>query len=496
MCNFLYDQIFANALPEAVAIEASTHCLTYEQLQTETAKMAGALVALGVHPGDRVAVQVEKSVANLILYLATVRAGAVFLPLNTGYTLAEMAYFLKDAEPALVVCDPAAREALSSLAAGLQTLDNAGQGTLFDLAAVQPDQFNTVPRAPEDLAAICYTSGTTGRSKGAMLSHRALASNAQTLKVLWRFTAEDILIHALPTYHVHGLFVATNVILMAGGRIILQSRFDPDAVIEAMARATTLMGVPTFYTRLLKNPGLTPASTAGMRLFISGSAPLLAETHMQWLQATGQAILERYGMTETGMNTSNPYEGQRIAGTVGLALPGVCVRTTHPDTGQVLPADEIGMIEVKGPNLFTGYWRMPDKTATEFRADGYFITGDLGVIDHAGYLSIVGRDKDLIISGGLNIYPKEVESLIDILPCVVESAVIGVPHPDFGEAVIAVIATGGEQLDEPSILAHLERQLARFKQPKRLIVVDDLPRNAMGKVQKAALRARYAGLFD
>ena len=474
--------------------------LTYGALVEETGRMANALAALGVRPGDRVAVQVEKSTRNLILYLASLRLGAVYLPLNTAYTLAELDYFIGDAEPALVVCDPAARAGVEALAAKVgaktATLDPAGEGSLADLARGQPAEFATADLAGDALAAIVYTSGTTGRSKGAMLSHDNLASNVRTLVQAWRFTPDDVLIHALPIYHVHGLFVATNVLLMAGGTMLFLPGFDADAILGLMPRATALMGVPTFYTRLLKTPGLTREAAAGMRLFVSGSAPLLAETHREWEDRTGHAILERYGMTETGMNVSNPYDGERRPGTVGFPLPGVEIRIVDPETSAALPAGEIGMIEVRGPNVFSGYWRMPEKTAQEFRPDGFFITGDLGVIDKDGYVCIVGRGKDLIITGGLNVYPIEVEALIDALPGVVESAVVGLPHEDFGEAVTAVVATGGKSApSEAEVLAALEHQLAGFKRPKRVLFVDELPRNTMGKVQKAALRERFAELY-
>ena len=472
---------------------------SFADLAGAAGRMANALVALGVAPGDRIAVQVEKSPANLVLYLASLRTGAVYLPLNTAYTLSEVGYFVGDAEPVLIVCDPAAQAGMETLAASsgarVETLDAAGQGSLADLAARQDAAFATAPRADEDLAAIVYTSGTTGRSKGAMLTHANLASNARTLVEAWRFTAEDVLIHALPIYHVHGLFVGINVLLMAGGTMIFLPKFDPGEIIGLMPRATTLMGVPTFYTRLLKHPGLGPGAVQAMRLFVSGSAPLLAETHREWRSRTGHAILERYGMTETGMNVSNPCDGERIAGTVGLPLPGVEVRIADPETGGRVPDGEIGMIEVRGPNVFKGYWRMPEKTAQEFR-DGFFITGDLGTIGPGGYVSIVGRGKDLIITGGLNVYPIEVEEKIDALPGVVESAVVGLPHPDFGEAVTAVIATGGAHAPaESEVLKALEAELAAFKRPKRVIFVDELPRNTMGKVQKAALRAQFAGLY-
>jgi malonyl-CoA/methylmalonyl-CoA synthetase len=473
---------------------------TYRELTLAAGRMSNALVRAGVTPRDRVAVQVEKSVSNLVLYLACLRAGAVFLPLNTAYTLAELGYFVGDAEPSLVVCDPSVRTGVEAIAqtvgARVETLDPAGQGSLADLARAEPAEFDTLARTDDDLAAIVYTSGTTGRSKGAMLTHGNLASNASTLVEAWRFSEADVLIHALPIYHVHGLFVAINVLLLAGGTMLFLPKFDADQVMTLMPRATTLMGVPTFYTRLLRHPGLNPDASRGMRLFVSGSAPLLAETHRGWRQRTGHAILERYGMTETGMNVSNPYDGDRVAGTVGLPLPGVEVRIVDPETGERLPAGGIGMIEVKGPNVFKGYWRMPEKTAAEFRPDGFFITGDLGQVDGRGYISIVGRGKDLIITGGLNVYPIEVEGEIDALPGVVESAVVGLPHADFGEAVTAVVATGGRSgLSETEVLAALEGRLAAFKRPKRVLFVDELPRNTMGKVQKAALRTKYAGLY-
>ncbi len=497
----LYQQLNANAVPSAPFLERPDGRVdSYADLDAHTARYAHALRALGVKTGDRVAVQVEKSPENLYLYLATIRAGAVFLPLNTAYTIRELDYFIGDAGPSLVVCDPLVEEEIAGLIdpmdAKVATLDAHGQGTLTDIAESRPSTFQTVDRAPTDLAAICYTSGTTGRSKGAMLTHGNLASNAATLVKLWRFTAQDVLIHALPIYHVHGLFVATNVLLMAGGSMIFRSRFDAAEALSLMPRATALMGVPTFYTRLLAQPGLTREAVAGMRLFISGSAPLLAEVHREWSDRTGTAILERYGMTETGMNTSNPYDGDRVAGTVGFPLPDVSLRIADPETGAALATGEIGMIEVKGPNVFAGYWNMPEKTAAEFRADGFFITGDLGKIDERGYVSIVGRGKDLIISGGFNVYPKEVEEELDALPGVVESAVIGLPHPDLGEGVTAVVATGGKgAFDEAAVIAALKDRLARFKQPKRVLFVDDLPRNAMGKVQKALLREQHAGLY-
>ncbi|MDO9337581.1 MAG: malonyl-CoA synthase [Caulobacter sp.] len=494
--NLLFDTLTGAGAAAAPFLERPDgSVIRHGELDRLTARWANALVQQGVRPGDRVAVQVEKSPENLILYLATVRAGAVFLPLNTAYTLVELAYFIGDAEPALIVCDPGAQAGVATLGR-TATLDASGQGSLADLAASASETFKTVGRGPEDLAAICYTSGTTGRSKGAMLTHGNLTANALTLVKLWRFTAADVLIHALPIYHVHGLFVATNVIMAAGASMIFRAKFDAAEVLGLMPQATALMGVPTFYTRLLDQPGLTAESTAAIRLFISGSAPLLAETHRAFEARTGQVILERYGMTETGMNTSNPYDGARVAGTVGPPLPDVQLRITDPDSGAAMAAGEIGMIEVRGPNVFAGYWRMPEKTAAEFRPGGWFITGDLGKIDEAGYVHIVGRGKDLIISGGLNVYPKEVEAEIDALPGVVESAVIGLAHPDLGEGVTAVIATGGKAgLTEEAVLAALSERLARFKQPKRVLFVDDLPRNAMGKVQKALLRETHSDLY-
>jgi malonyl-CoA/methylmalonyl-CoA synthetase len=485
---------------KAAIISPADATISYADLITLSGSLANVLTARGVKPGDRVAVQAEKSVPALVLYLATVRAGAVYLPLNTAYTLAELEYFIGDAEPSLVVCDPGKREGIEKLAgtvgAAVEALDGKGQGSLMHAAADAPETFETVQRAGDDLAAILYTSGTTGRSKGAMLTHDNLVSNALTLIEAWRFTAEDVLIHALPIYHTHGLFVASNVILFSGASMIFLPKFDADEVLGLMPRATTLMGVPTFYVRLLQHPGLTKEATSGMRLLVSGSAPLLAETHREWSACTGHAILERYGMTETNMNTSNPYDGDRVPGSVGPPLPGVSVRITNPETGEDLPLGEIGMIEVNGPNVFKGYWRMPEKTASEFRSDGFFITGDLGRIDERGYVYILGRGKDLVITGGFNVYPKEIEDEIDAIPGVFESAVIGVPHKDFGEGVTAVVVRSKDTVaDEKAILAALEGRLAKFKLPKRVVFVDELPRNTMGKVQKNVLREKLADLY-
>ncbi len=476
--------------------------LTYGELFARSGRVARALVDLGVEPGDRVAAQIDKSPDAVVLALACFRAGAALLPLNTAYTLAELEYFLGDAQPSLTLCRPAQLDAIRAIANrhglhAVESMGSRGDGSFAERVEATTHELPPVERASDDLAAILYTSGTTGRSKGAMLTHENLSSNAEALVKLWRFTPDDVLIHALPVYHTHGLFVATNVALLAGATMIFQPRFDADAVMAAMPRATALMGVPTFYTRLVEHPGLDAEATRHMRLFVSGSAPLLEETHSRWRERTGHAILERYGMTETNMITSNPYDGERIAGTVGFPLPGVSLRIAEAETGSVLPQGEIGVIEVKGPNVFRGYWRMPEKTASEFRSDGFFITGDVGKVDERGYVHIVGRAKDLIISGGFNVYPKEVEGEIDALPGVVESAVIGVAHTDFGEGVTAVVVLEpGAELDESAILRALESRLARFKQPKRVFFVEALPRNAMGKVQKAALRENYKAIYQ
>ena len=503
MTNLLFDALTATA-PERLWIETPDgRRLTYGGLYALTARLARVLVAAGVAPGDRVASNVDKSPEALALYLAVVRAGGVYLPLNTAYTAAELAYFLGDAAPAVFVTDPARADEATALTAAagrscaVETLGADGRsGSLLQRAAGLADAFDTVPRGPDDLAAILYTSGTTGRSKGAMLSHRNLLSNARLLKDVWRFTADDVLLHALPVYHTHGLFVASNILALAGGSMIFLPRFEAAAVLDALPRATAMMGVPTFYTRLVREPRFNRQTTAHLRLMISGSAPLLAQTHAEVEALTGHRVLERYGMTETNMNTSNPYEGARVAGTVGPPLPGVDLRITDPETGAALPAGAIGMIEVRGENVFRGYWRQPEKTAAEFRADGFFITGDLGVVGNDGYVTIVGRGKDLIITGGFNVYPKEVEEEIDALPGVIESAVIGLPHPDFGEGVTAVVAVEpGADLSEKGVISALEARLAPFKRPKRVLLVESLPRNAMGKVQKAQLRQQHAGLY-
>lgn len=455
-------------------IEGGQVRLRYNELDSAVAGWAAALSASGARPGDRLLVQVEKSVDNALLYLASLRAGLIYVPLNTAYTTAELDYFIADAEPALIVAD--------------------GHCTMAELKArATADAFPTVARGPDDLAAILYTSGTTGRSKGAMLSHDNLASNALVLKDYWHWQPGDVLIHALPIYHVHGLFVALHGALLNGSTMLWHKGFDADAVIDDMGNATILMGVPTFYVRLAAHPRLTREAIAGMRLFISGSAPLLESTFADFEARTGHRILERYGMTEAGMICSNPYDGERLPGTVGFPLPGVSARVADGQ-GREVPRGTPGVLEIKGPNLFRGYWQRPSKTAQEMRPDGYFITGDVATMTGDGRVAIVGRTRDLIIAGGLNIYPREIELAIDAIPGVGESAVIGVPHPDLGEAVVAVVTRADPALDEAAVLAGVA-DLARFKQPRRIIFAETLPRNAMGKVQKAALRTTHQGLF-
>lgn len=486
----------------AASVEHEGEPLSYAQANAGADRYAAALGRRGVVAGDRVVVQVEKSIPALLVYLACLRLGAVYVPLNTAYTLAELEYFVGDAQPKVLIVRPGTKVAFAHIARALQVahvedFDIDGAGSLTELAGQCGTDYPKFSGRPDALASLLYTSGTTGRSKGAMLTRRNIASNTATLIDLWKFSPDDVLLHALPIFHIHGLFVALGVTLAAGSSMIFLPKFDADEIVRLLPSATTLMGVPTFYTRLLQTEALDKRSAANMRLFISGSAPLLAETHRQFAERTGHRILERYGMSETMMNASNPYDGERIAGSVGLPLSNVEIRVTDPDSGAPLPPGATGMIEVRGPNVFAGYWRMPEKTRAEFRADKFFITGDLGRFDANGYLYIVGRGKDLIISGGYNVYPIEVEAEIDALPGVVESAVIGVPHADFGEGVTAVVvAAKGTTLDEPLLRSALEQRLAKFKVPKRIIFVDELPRNTMGKVQKAALRETYRHLYE
>jgi malonyl-CoA/methylmalonyl-CoA synthetase len=493
--------LFQSCFPEdksACCIE--THdglYYSWNDLDRASAKIANLLSGLNLPNDSRIAVQVEKSPEALILYLATLRAGHVFLPLNTAYRAAEIEYFIGNAEPAVVVCSPGNFGWVSQIAFKLGTkhvftLGDDRQGSLLTRAALQSNSFDTVERKPDDLAAILYTSGTTGRSKGAMLTHDNLASNAKVLKEYWQWQPGDVLLHALPLFHVHGLFVASHGALLNGSKMIFLPRFDSKEVIHHLPRATVFMGVPTYYVRLLTEPGFDRAACEHMRLFISGSAPLLLDTFESFIERTGHTILERYGMSETTMLVSNPYDGERIGGTVGLPLPGVSVRVVSSEGKQCGP-DEIGDIQVKGPNVFSGYWRMPEKTAEEFTSDGYFKTGDVGKFDAKGYLSIVGRNKDLIISGGYNVYPKEIETVIDEIDGVVESAVVGVPHPDFGEAVTAVVVTApGVTLEEGAVISQLKGRIANFKVPKRIFFVAELPRNTMGKVQKNVLREQFS----
>jgi malonyl-CoA/methylmalonyl-CoA synthetase len=494
---------------DSIAVETDSGLnYSWRDLERGSAMMANLLQSLKIPAGSRVAVQVEKSVEAFMLYLATLRAGMVFLPLNTAYQSAEIEYFITNAEPAVVVCSSknfgwVSKIAFTCGAQSVFTLDDDRSGSLLNRAVHCPDIHSCAHNAGDDLAAILYTSGTTGRSKGAMLSHSNMLSNAAMLKDYWGFEDGDVLIHALPIFHVHGLFVAIHAALINGSKMIWLNKFDPKAVIEAMPRATVFMGVPTLYTRMLGESSLNTAAAKNMRLFIAGSAPLLSDTHEQWAQRTGHKILERYGMSETVMLTSNPYaadqryqnQSERRAGTVGFPLPGVSLRIAGDD-GNALPSNAIGGIQVKGSNVFAGYWRMPEKTAEEFTLDGYFKTGDVGKQDERGYVHIVGRSKDLIISGGYNVYPAEIEGYINEMDGVAESALIGVPHPDFGEVGVAVvIAKPGAALDGAAILAALKAKLANFKIPKRCVIALDLPRNTMGKVQKNLLREQYKSSF-
>ncbi len=480
-------------------ILADNRVWTYGDVERASGRLANLIVALGLKPGDRLAAQVEKTPESLMLYLATIRAGLVFLPLNPAYQRHEVEYFLGDAKPGLFVCRPPARALADELArkagvAHVLELDDTGRGSLIDAAIPYGDEFKTVVRAGSDLAAILYTSGTTGRSKGAMLSHRNLAVNAQTLHDTWRFQPGDVLLHMLPTFHVHGLFIACHCALLNGSAMFFEPKFDAGRALKLLPESTVFMGVPTYYVRLLAEPGFGRDTCRAMRLFVSGSAPLLKETFDDFKARSGHTILERYGMTEGGMFTSNPYEGERRGGTVGLPLPCTRVRVVD-DAGTSCKAGQIGNIQVRGDNVFVGYWQMPEKTKEEFTADGWFKTGDMGSVSADGYVGISGRSKDLVITGGLNVYPKEIEEMIDALPGVAESAVIGLRHPDFGEAVTAVVVrkkdAAGASLTEAAVIGALKGELANFKVPKKVFVVDGLPRNTMGKVQKNLLRQEY-----
>jgi malonyl-CoA/methylmalonyl-CoA synthetase len=487
-----FEQSFARAgeRPAFRSISREVLC-SFADLHSSVCRYANALAILGVEPGDRVTVQVDKSLATVFLYLAAMKVGAVYQPLNPAYTLPEVDYFVGDAEPKIIVCDPSRQTAMRELGdrhrvTAVLGLDASGEGSLAALASRMDDRHETVNRTASDLANLLYTSGTTGKSKGAMITHGNLASNAAALMRLWQIDGNDVLLHSLPLFHVHGLHVALNTAFLGACEILWLDHFDVAGVMAALPHATLMMGVPTYYTRLLSESGFGRDICRNMRLFVSGSAPLLAETHRQFRARTGHAILERYGMTETGMIASNPYAGERIAGTVGFALPGVNIR---------IAGGSIGTIEVKGPNVCKGYWRMPDRTHEDFTREGYFITGDMGSLDEEGRLTIVGRARDVIITGGLNVYPREIEEQIDALAGVVESAVFGVPHSDLGEGVVAAVVTQGEIPSEPELIAVLAQRLAKFKLPKRIHVVGELPRNAMGKVQKSELRRRYAASF-
>ncbi len=491
--------LFASRFPpdrSAPFLQHARGITSFAQLDDQSARIAAVLKSSGAAKGDRVIVQVDKSPEAVMLYLACLRAGLTFIPLNTAYTIAEVAYFIKDADPCIVVCNPQSEPEISALCSTTHTLDGAGNGSLID-------QMNATAADPEitqctgtDLAAILYTSGTTGRSKGAMLTHDNLAWNALVLHQYWQWEPDDVLLHALPIFHVHGLFVALHCALLNASKVIFHDVFNTDNIIAALPETTVLMGVPTFYTRLLDAADFNAQTCKNMRLFISGSAPLLPETFTSFEQRSGHTILERYGMTEAGMITSNPYVGQRIAGTVGAPLPSITARVADTD-GHELPRGEVGILEIKGPNIFAGYWQMPEKTAEEFRPDGFFITGDMATMDADGRIAIVGRAKDLVITGGYNVYPKEVELVIDAISGIKESAVIGLTHPDLGEAVTAVVVVDtGTTITEAKIIADLAGSLAKFKQPKQVIFVPELPRNTMGKVQKKALRETYGALYQ
>ena len=503
MSNNFYALLAVRFLPQAEAVALETPDGTqysYAALDRAAARYASLYRALGLAPGERVAMQVDKSPQALFAYLGCLRAGLIYLPLNTAYRDLEISYFLENAEPGLVVCAPAQRDSVARLAAErgvtqVYTLDAEGGGSLAEAAAAQADTFATVAVENDDVAVILYTSGTTGQPKGAMITHANLAANGLALHAAWGFRPGDVLLHALPIFHIHGLFVACHVALLNASKMFFLPRFDVATVLRLLPQATVFMGVPTYYTRLLAEPAFGKAQCRAVRLFTCGSAPLLPQTFHEFEQRTGHSILERYGMTETGMNTSNPLDGARRPGTVGLPLPGVQIRIAD-DQDREVAAGEVGQLLVKGGNVFKGYWRMPQKTAEEFSADGFFRTGDLARLDADGYVSIVGRAKDLIISGGFNIYPKEIEGYLDTLDGVLESAVVGVSHPDFGEAVIAVIVPkpGGAALTEAGVIAALKSQIAGFKVPKRVFFTAALPRNTMGKVQKNRLREQYAAL--
>ena len=500
MTNILYDKVFGSNLDNnKIFLQTEEEQVSYKNFTILTNKIANILVSQGLNPGDRVAAQVEKSITQLALYAATIKAGGVYLPLNTAYTPHELNYFISNARPKIIVTAKDTMGDLEKLFSSAQaiflTLNADGTGSLSDKLKMSETNFQAANRSKQDLAVIMYTSGTTGKSKGAKLTHQNLTSNCEVLEKSWEFSNNDVLLHMLPTYHTHGLLVACNLLAMVGGSMIFLPKFNVENALKWIPKATSMMGVPTYYTRLLDSAKFNKNISKNIRLFISGSAPLSADTHKMFKKRTGLSILERYGMTETNMSTSNPYRGKRIAGTIGKPLPGVEIRITDRLTGKVLPDNNIGVIEQRGENVFSGYWEMPDKTRESFTPDNFFITGDLGKRDKNGYITLVGRDSDMIISGGLNVYPKEVENHIDEIHEVRESAVIGVPHPDLGEGVVAVVDLKEKLIDQKKIEDNLKPKLAKFKQPKYYIFVEKLPRNAMGKVQKASLREQFKGVF-
>ena len=495
--NFLNDNLFSvYANSNKIFIETESQKYSFKEFDDLVNKIANLLIASDLSEGDRVLVKLEKSIFSFALYIASIRAGGIFVPVNNDYTASEIDYFIENSIPYIFISNDESIKKVQNRNLKTFSLNSDMSGTFLENIKTQNTSFVPIERKKNDIASILYTSGTTGRSKGAMLSHNNLFSNTRELLKIWKFNENDALLHALPIYHIHGLFVACNLCLISGAKIHFIQKFQTEKVIEYLPKSTVMMGVPTFYTRLLESKKLNSQITENIRVFISGSAPLLSETHKEFEKVTGHKILERYGMTETNMNTSNPYDGERRAGTVGIPLPGINIRITDPETNVKLGSEKIGMIEIKGENIFEGYWTMEEQTKDSFTVDGYFITGDLGKFSSDGYLSIIGRNKDLIISGGLNIYPKEIEVVIDGINYVKESAIIGIPHKDFGEAVLAIVVANNEKISETTIMKVIQTKLAKFKQPKKIIFVSELPRNAMGKVQKQTLRDNYNKIFN
>ncbi len=495
--NFLNDNLFSvYANSNKIFIETESQKYSFKEFDDLVNKIANLLIASDLSEDDRVLVKLEKSIFSFALYIASIRAGGIFVPVNNDYTASEIDYFIENSIPYIFISNDESIKKVQNRNLKTFSLNSDMSGTFLENIKTQNTSFVPIERKKNDIASILYTSGTTGRSKGAMLSHNNLFSNTRELLKIWKFNENDALLHALPIYHIHGLFVACNLCLISGAKIHFIQKFQTEKVIEYLPKSTVMMGVPTFYTRLLESKKLNSQITENIRVFISGSAPLLSETHKEFEKVTGHKILERYGMTETNMNTSNPYDGERRAGTVGIPLPGINIRITDPETNVKLGSEKIGMIEIKGENIFEGYWTMKEQTKDSFTVDGYFITGDLGKFSSDGYLSIIGRNKDLIISGGLNIYPKEIEVVIDGINYVKESAIIGIPHKDFGEAVLAIVVANNEKISETTIMKVIQTKLAKFKQPKKIIFVSELPRNAMGKVQKQTLRNNYNKIFN